>query len=70
MLNFWKTHQTKYPQLFKLFKILYTIPATSTPSERLFSDAGYQVWDRRNKISPERVEQVMFIFENDKNLQF
>ncbi|RNA13388.1 hypothetical protein BpHYR1_032683 [Brachionus plicatilis] len=30
--------------------------SSSSPSERLFSLTGYQVWDRRNKISSERVE--------------
>jgi hypothetical protein len=34
----------------------------STPLERLFSIAGYQVWDRR---SPEKVNQVNFIVENE-----
>ena len=37
----------------------------STASERLFSSADYQVWDRRNKISPEKVNQVNFIDENE-----
>ncbi|RNA44515.1 hypothetical protein BpHYR1_051253 [Brachionus plicatilis] len=30
--------------------------ASSSPSERLFSLTSYQAWDRRNKISPERVD--------------
>ena len=40
------------------------IPATSVPSERLFSHAGYNVWDRRNRISDQNVEKMMMIYEN------
>jgi len=47
------------------FKIYSALPAMSTASERLFSSAGYQVWDRRKKISPEKVNQVNFIVENE-----
>jgi hypothetical protein len=37
----------------------------STPSEGFFSSAGYQVWDRRNKISPEKVNEINFIVEKE-----
>ena len=38
--------------------------ATSVPSEVLFSACGYQVWDRRNKLSPERAEMIVFLYKN------
>ena len=34
-------------------------------TESLISSAGYQVWDRRNKFSPEKVDQVNFLVENE-----
>jgi hypothetical protein len=52
-------------ELNEQFKIYSALPAMSTASERLFSSAGYQVWDRRKKISPEKVNQVNFIVENE-----
>ena len=51
--------------IYEQLKIYYALPAMSTASERLFSNAGYQVWDRRNKISPEKVSQVNFIVANE-----
>ena len=41
----------------------------SVPSERIFSGAEHQVRDRRNKISPDKVEHVMFIYENLESLK-
>ena len=67
-VEFRKLNSNKYPIVFSVFEYLFTIPATSTPSERLFSKAGIQVWDRRNKIYPEKVEKIMFLFKNDKKL--
>ena len=40
------------------------IPATSTPSERCFSDIGYVYNERRANLLPENVEKIVFIREN------
>lgn len=42
-LEFWEENKKKYPILFEFFKKYASVPATSTPSERVFSEAGYQV---------------------------
>ena len=42
-----------------------SVQATSTASERLFSKAGYQVWDRRSRLSAGKVEQIVFLHENE-----
>ncbi|KAM3869480.1 uncharacterized protein ACN63O_006885 [Diretmus argenteus] len=46
-LSWWKTNAARYPTLAKLAKSLLCIPATSTPSERLFSAAGNIASKRR-----------------------
>jgi len=39
-LAFWKSHEKLFPKLFLLSQKYLCIPATSVPSERLFSIAG------------------------------
>lgn len=46
VLIYWKNKQSTFPILSNLAKLILSIPATSVPSERLFSHAGYQLWDR------------------------
>jgi len=41
-----------------------SVPPTSVPSERLFSSAGLLDTDRRNRLLPERSEQLLFTKHN------
>ena len=56
-----KKESTRLLQALDLFLIT---PASSVPSERLFSHAGFQVSDRRNKLLSNTTEDVMIIYEN------
>jgi len=44
--------------------MILCIPATSAPSERLFSEAGQVVKHSRTLLNSDRVEQLVFIHEN------
>ena len=38
--QFWNANETRYPCLYYCYKRIFCIPATSVPSEQLFSLAG------------------------------
>ncbi|CAF1148391.1 unnamed protein product [Brachionus calyciflorus] len=63
-LIYWEKKQYQFPILSTLASVILAAPATSVPSERLFSHAGYQLWDRRNRLSKSNFEKIMFIYEN------
>ena len=39
LLTWWKDHRSQFPCLFQAVKALLATPATSVPSERIFSEA-------------------------------
>ena len=63
-LVWWKTNQGRYPHLSKLAKQLLCIPATSVPSERVFSVSGTITSAKRNCIKPENVDMLIFLNKN------
>jgi hypothetical protein len=44
--------------------MVLTPPATSVPSERVFSAATNQIWARRNRLAASSVEKIMFLLNN------
>ena len=63
-LHWWAARQKVMPNLARIAKRYASIPATSTPSERLFSKAGELVSQRRATISDTHVDQVLFLNKN------
>ena len=66
--QFWKLNEKKFPLLSRVAKRFMCAQATSTPSERLFSAAGYNIWDRRCSLKPSKVNKMMVLHQFDKNL--
>lgn len=62
-LDFWKTC-TVLPELQKLQEKYLGIPATSVPSERVFSKAGQITNQRRNRLSAKNLDQIIFLNVN------
>ena len=53
-----------YPTLYKTSKALLSIPATSVPSERVFSLAGFICRKRRAKLTSGNVNTLIFLNKN------
>ena len=64
VLNFWRSHKHQLPKMAILARKVLSIPATSTPSERIFSACGHTLNDRRARMNAETLEKLMFLKYN------
>ncbi|XP_045768236.1 zinc finger BED domain-containing protein 4-like [Maniola jurtina] len=64
VIKYWQERQAAFPLLYKLAKAILSVPATSTPSERVFSIAGLTVTAKRSRLSPSRVDKIIFVHDN------
>ncbi|XP_026470000.1 zinc finger BED domain-containing protein 4-like [Ctenocephalides felis] len=60
-VQFWEERKNIYPALYKMAKKYLCIPASSVPSERLFSKAGMLTNQRRNRLQPNKLNQLLFL---------
>lgn len=67
-LVWWKINQNNFPKLVQLALKYLVLPATSVPSERLFSNAGNLVTKNRSRLSGRNVDNLLFLhsFLNQK----
>lgn len=63
-LLFWKKYQAKYPVLSKLARQYLGIPASSAPSERVWSLAGAVLTKTRHRLLPARLCRNIFLKHN------
>lgn len=63
-LSWWREHQHAYPLLSNLARNTLCIPGTSVASERVFSTAGDIVSAQRSTLTPEHVDQLLFLNKN------
>ncbi|XP_039616000.1 E3 SUMO-protein ligase ZBED1-like [Polypterus senegalus] len=64
-LLYWKERITVYPSLYQLAIKYLCLPATSVPSERIFSKAGEVLCKKRSRLKPSTAEQIIFLNKND-----
>ncbi|XP_012218110.1 zinc finger BED domain-containing protein 4-like [Linepithema humile] len=67
-LGYWKMVQTAFPTLSKIAIFYANAVTSSVPSERLFSEAGIVVTDRRNRLTGERVNILLFLSSLPKEM--
>jgi hypothetical protein len=58
-IEWWKMHENIYPTLSKLAFGILCIPATSVPSEHIFSKAGDIVTKKRSRLSDSSLQSLM-----------
>jgi len=63
-LDWWKENSQVYPNLAKLAKKYLCIPATSAPSERVFSKAGLTIANKRAAMNGDLAANLIFLEAN------
>lgn len=63
-LLWWSQREAVYPHLHKLARRHLGVPATSVPSERLFSTAGELISQRRSCLKAKNVNNLLFLNKN------
>ncbi|XP_078019733.1 uncharacterized protein LOC117255843 isoform X2 [Epinephelus lanceolatus] len=60
----WWGKRDTLPNLCALSDMYFCVPASSTPSKRVFSCAGHTISQERCRISPEKANMVIFLQKN------
>jgi len=63
-LDWWKIHETKFPNLGVLARKFLAIQASSAPSERIFSQASLLISDKRTRLDPKIAGKALFVKQN------
>ncbi len=63
-LAWWKTHRVSFPHLAKLSSKCIFIPATSSPSEWVFSASGNIITCQHSRIKPAMMDRLVFLAKN------
>jgi len=62
--SWWAANKNQYPILHQVAMKYLSIPATSVPSERLFSDAKNLITPQRTRLDSFLINQLMFLKRN------
>ena len=69
-LQWWSVNGSRFPQLAATARRYLSAPPTSVDSERLFSISGNICNDRRSRMSPDKLEQLVFLHVNVRLLNY
>lgn len=59
--DWWISHKKDFPNLYRLFLNTSCTPAASTSAERVFSTTGNIVSEKRSRLQPEVVNDIMVL---------
>ena len=68
-LTFCQENQRSFPILAKISTVICSIPASNTTIERLFSTAKNVVTHKRTRLACEKINELLFLQKNMRNLQ-
>lgn len=60
-LDWWKTNESRFPNIAKLARNVFAIQATSVASESIFSEAGNLVDDHRCRLSDDSIRSTLLL---------
>ncbi len=63
-LQWWSERANKFPLLSEFAAKVLSIPATSAPSERVFSTSGITIAKERSRLDPWHANNLVFLHEN------
>jgi hypothetical protein len=61
ILSYWKVKQNEYPTIARIAKDHLAIPASSAPSESVFSHGDDLVTKKRNRLAPQTIRELLFL---------
>lgn len=64
VLEWWRLQRSTFPRLSQLARAILAVPATSAPSERIFSVAGLAINAKRSCLNPNTADKIIFVHEN------
>ncbi|KAI8421976.1 hypothetical protein MSG28_009882 [Choristoneura fumiferana] len=64
ILLYWHAKKSSFPLLSEAARALLAIPATSTPSKLIFSEAGLTLNAKKTRLVPSCMNKIMFIHDN------
>ncbi|KAL5241000.1 hypothetical protein ACI65C_008410 [Semiaphis heraclei] len=64
ILEYWKTMKKKYPEIYQLSQIVFSVPATQVSVERLFSGLKFILSPYRCNITPKHLEDQLLVRTN------
>ncbi len=63
-LKWWNVHKSDFQYISQLALKYLSIPATSAPSERVFSAAGLTITKDRARLDPDRANELVFLHDS------
>lgn len=63
-MAWWLENNRQYRRLYVLARKYLCVPATSVPSERLFSKAGELISAKRNRLKDKNIDTILFLNKN------